>query len=303
MARSTHTGPRTDTVLGVACVVVSLVLLLLPDRVQVQVAHVLSTVIVNPWHEARNFAQDVLWVRAENARLAAEVDALEARLASVRREHADLERYAAPALPDGFIGPAAPCYVVARERARLATMIQVRSIDPLRWSPELPVVTGDGLIGRIHTVIDAHAAWVELLSAPDLALGVEFVRTGVVGVLRPRAGRFVVELVGRDEDVLPGDRVVTSGIAEVRDTVDAEPHDPVPRGLPVGEVTQVSAPSDQVFKEIEVRPLAGFRRNETVFVVGAESLAPPSRLQRPDGDVDMDAGAGAAHGGAAEGRP
>ena len=292
MARSTQSGPRTDTVLGVACVVVSLVLLLLPDRMQVQVAHVLSTVIVNPWHEARNFAQDVLWVRAENARLAAEVGSLEARLACPPTRTRDLERYvvAGPALPDGFTGPAAPCYVVARKRARLATMIQVHSIDPLRWSPELPVVTGDGLIGRVHTVIDAHAAWVELLSAPDLALGVEFVRTGVVGVLRPRGGRFVIELVGRDEDVLPGDRVVTSGIAEVRDTVDAEPHDPVPRGLPVGEVTQVAAPSDQVFKEIEVQPLAGFRRNETVFVVGAESLAQPSLTKPPDVD------AGAANG-------
>ncbi len=177
----------------------------------------------------------------------------------------------------GFTGPVAPCQVVARERARLATMIQIRSLDPLRWEPELPVITSEGLIGRLHTIIDEHAAWVELLTAPDLAVGVEFERTGLVGVLRPRAGRFVVELVGRDEDVLPGDEVITSGLGEVRDGPDGGLFGPVPRGLRVGKVDHVSAPSDQVFKEIEIAPHASFRRNETVYVVGAEVLGRPRR--------------------------
>ncbi|MEZ4388653.1 MAG: rod shape-determining protein MreC [Candidatus Krumholzibacteriia bacterium] len=274
MTRTTSSGVRTDTTVGVFCVLVALVLLMLPDRTQIKVAHVLSQVTVNPWLDARNYAEDVLRVKAENESLSAEVEALKARLAASQRAYQDAERGAGPAVPPGFIGPVEPCEVVARERARLATMIQIRSLRPLRWQPELPVITSDGLIGRLHTIIDERAAWVELLTAPDLAIGVEFERTGLVGVLRPRAGRFVVELVGRDEDVLPGDAVITSGLGEVRDGPDAGYFGPVPRGLRVGTVSHVSAPSDQVFKVIEIAPRADFRRNETVYVVGAEVLDP-----------------------------
>ena len=45
--------------------------------------------------------------------------------------------------------------------------------------------------------------------------------------------------------------------------------DPVSRGLPVGVVRQVSAPSDRIFKEITVQPFASFQHNETVYVVGS----------------------------------
>jgi hypothetical protein len=270
MARHSQSSIRADGVISAVCLAVALTLLALPDPVQIRVAHALSTVLVNPWLEIRSFGEDVLRVRAENARLSAEVQTLELRLEAWQRAEHDAAREAGPAVPPGVDEPLVPCQVVARERARLATMIQIRSLDPVDWRPELPVVTREGFLGRLHTVIDARSAWVELLTAPDMALGVEFARTGLVGVLRPRAGRFVVELVGRDEDVVPGDEIITAGIAEVREHVDGPISDPVPRGLRVGVVTDVSAPTDQIFKEIAVVPHAEFRRNETVYVVGAQ---------------------------------
>lgn len=276
MARTDANGTRTDTAIGMLCMAVALALLLMPDRAQLQVAHALSTVIVNPWLDTRNYAEDVLRVRADNGRLSAEVLALEARLAALHRAAADSARGAGPAVAPSFTGPVAPCQVLSRKRVRLATKLQIRAIDPVRWQPELPVVTAEGLIGRLHTVMDERSAWVELLTAPDMAVGVEFEGSGVVGVLRPRAGRFVVELVGRDEAVMPGDEVITSGLGEVRDVPGAASFGPVPRGLRVGVVSHVSAPSDQVFKVIEITPHADFRRNETVYVVGAELL--------PDGE-------------------
>lgn len=281
MARSTTSGGRTDGVVCALCILISLTLLVMPDRAQVQVAHALSTVLINPWLEIRNFADDVLRVRADNARLGAEVQTLQLRLGTLERAALDQARQAGPALPPGCDEPLVPCQVTVRKRARLATMIQIHSLEPVVWRPELPVITAEGFLGRVHTVIDDRWAWVELLSAPDMALGVEFERSGLVGVLRPRAGRFVVELVGRDEDVLPGDRVVTAGIAEIRSGPGERIDDPVPRGLAVGEVSQVSAPSEQIFKEIAVHPYAEFRRNETVYVVGARPLAPAGEEQTP----------------------
>jgi len=174
MTRSSHAHLRTDEVVAVLCLAVSLLLLLLPDRAQVQVAHALSSVLVNPWLEVRNFGEDILRVRAENARLAAQVQTLELRLEARERELVDQERQAGPALPPGCDEPLAPCQVIARKRSRLATMIQIRALEPLIWRPDLAVITSLGFLGRVHTVIDERAAWVELLSAPDMALGLEF---------------------------------------------------------------------------------------------------------------------------------
>jgi len=273
MARKTQSAIGTDVIVCGLCALVSIVLLLLPERTQIQVAHGLSAVLINPWLEVHNFGEDVLRVRADNERLGAQVQTLELQLAAVRRQASDAARAAGVALPDEFAAPLAPCRVIARKRARQATMIQIRSREPLAWQADLPVITARGVLGRLHTIIGPQAAWVELLSAPDMALGVEFERTGLVGVLRPRADRFVVELVGRDEDVLPGDVVITAGIAEVREEAGGPVRDPVPRGLRVGVVQQVSAPSEQIFKEISVQLLADFTHNETVYVVGARPLA------------------------------
>lgn len=272
MLRAIQPDHRSEAVVGGLCLGLAVLLLLLPDGAQIQVAHTLAGVLINPWLEVYNFAEDILRVRAENAQLAAQVQVLQLRLAAWQRHEADLARQAVPVLAADSERPLAPCQVTARARARLANMIRVRSLDPLDWQPGLPVITSLGFLGRLHTINGPRSAWIELLNAPDMALGVEFERTGLVGVLRPRAGRFVVELVGRDEDVQPGDRIITAGIAEVRDAAPLPAQDPVPRGLPVAVVQQVSAPSAQIFKEIVVQPLADFRRNEIVFVVGARPV-------------------------------
>jgi len=97
---------------------------------------------------------------------------------------------------------------------------------------------------------------------------VELERSGLLGVLRPRADRFELEMIGRDEDVQVGDRVITSGIAEIRESgTDPAGLSRTPRGFPVGVVTEVSQPSDQIFKRIVVQPAASLDYNETVFVV------------------------------------
>jgi len=286
MPRPIESPRRFDVLAVTLCVLVSLVLLALPDRVQVQVAHHLSAVVINPFQRVRNFGEDVLQVRAENAELAARLQVLELREAARRREAQDEARGATSVVLDpGLPGSIVPCQVLARERARYATMLQILAEERVAWRPGLAVIGPRGFLGRLHTLINDRAAWVELLTSPDMAVGVELERTGLLGVLRPRAGKFVIEMVGRDEDVQTGDRVITSGIAEVREEAGVPARDPVPRGLPVGVVRQVAAPADQVFKEITVQPLADFTRNEVVFVVGAIPLvrAAPDTTGRTGG--------------------
>lgn len=250
------------------CVGLSITLLILPTDSRIRVADRLGVVITSPYWRVRNFGEDVIRTRDENAWLRERVSELELMADTGDRMVRDASRMAGPALDPGFEGELIPCRVVMRQRSRFATMIKIESLVPVDWHPWQPVISSGGYLGRLRTVISPSEAWVELLSAPDFALGVEMDRTGLLGVLHPRAERFVIGMVGRDEDIQVGDFVITSGIAEIHEgAADAPSGGLTPRGFPVGIVSQVSSPLDMIFKEIIVQPSAKFDYNETVFVV------------------------------------
>jgi hypothetical protein len=268
MRRFPQTEGRVEAVIFFVCLVLSFVLLTLPNDVQVLVADRLGRVLTAPYWNLRNFISDIGDTKRETVRLAARVAELELGAAAAARAVTDRARSAGPAVPPGYEGQLIPCQVLVRQRGRYAAMIRIKSLTATEWYPYQAVMTAAGLIGRVGRVVDDQTAWVELLASPGMALGVEVERNGLIGVLRPRTGRFVLDLVGRDEDVRPGDRLITSGIAEIRDINTAERlPNPIPRGLPVGRVALVASPTDQIFKAIEAEPLASFEYNETVFVV------------------------------------
>ena len=273
---------KGDVTTLVVCLALSVILMALPGNTKILVADRLGLVLTSPYWKTRNFGEDVLNTSRENARLRKRVADLELMAATAERMQRDGERIAGPAIDPGFVGELVPCRVVMRQSGRFATMLKIRSLGPVDWEPWLPVISNSGYLGRLKTIINEREAWVELMAAPDFALGVEMDRTGLLGILRPRAERFEVEMVGRDEDVRPGDLVITSGIAEVRDSPGADRIRQVtPRGFPVAVVRDVSSPSDKIFKEIIVEPLASFSYNVTVFVVapiaGAERAGEGSR--------------------------
>ena len=266
-SRSSHLPFGVENITLFVCILLSVTLLALPKTARVVVADRLGLVLTAPYWSVRNFGEDVLTTRDENAWLKQRVTQLELLVSSGRRMQRDANRMAGPALDPGYEGELVPCRVVMRQRGRFTTMIRIESLVPVGWRPWQPVISSDGFLGRISTVIDERTAWVELMASPDFAVGVEFDRSGLLGVMRPRADRFVVEMVGRDEDVEVGDRLITSGIAEIRSDSGDGRGDVTPRGFPVGTVSEVSAPSDQIFKSIVIEPAASLDYNETVFVV------------------------------------
>ena len=269
MRREPAPFSRRGEVLGlVLCTVMSLILIILPSDSRILVADRLGHVLTGPYWSFRLFLADVGTLRAENNALQHELAVLELQAATHRRGQRDVGRLAGPALDPGYAGDLVPCRVVMRQSSRFANMVKVRSPQPVPWRQWQPVVSRAGYLGRLRTVISPTEAWVELMTAPDFALGVEFERTGLLGILRPRAGSVVVEMVGRDEDVLPGDRVVTSGITEIREGApEGTGSTSTPRGFPVGLVRSARSPNDQVFKEIVLVPSATMDQNVTVFVV------------------------------------
>ncbi len=266
MGRWFNVSPRADILVLVVCVALSLTLLLLDEQPRAVIADRMGGVLGSPVAAIESFVRTVHGQRDENDRLRQRIMELEMQAATAERVQRDAERLAGPALEAGYAGDMIPCRVVMRQRSRFATQIKIRSLEPVEWRPWQPVISRTGYLGRVRTVLDEREAWVELLSAPDFALGVEVLRSGVVGVLRPRGDRFEMEMVGRDADVQAGDELVTSGIAEV---TGAEGGDVArtPRGFPVGVVTAADRVDQQIFLQITVEPAAGFDVNETVFAV------------------------------------
>lgn len=278
MRREAVTPSARDRTLAlVVCTVLAATLMLLPGNARILVADRLGRVLTAPYWSVRTFFDDMAALRRENTGLQQELALRELQAQAAARGQRDVERLAGPALEAGFSGDLVPCRVVMRQSARFATMIKIRSAEPVDWEPWLPVISRQGYLGRLKAVISPLEAWVELMSSPDFALGVEFPRTGLLGILRPRADRFVVEMVGRDEDVQPEEMVITSGVAEIReDGSDSLVGAATPRGFPVGSVAYVASPNDQVFLDIGINPLATCDFNETVFVVLPLAAAGPA---------------------------
>jgi rod shape-determining protein MreC len=121
----------------------------------------------------------------------------------------------------------------------------------------MPVVTADGVVGRVHSV-NEHTADVLVLTDRNSAIGVRVDRTrargNVRGLGKPDACKLDYAL--RTEDITEGDLLVTSGTDGV-----------FPRGLPVGKITRLHRSANGLFQEASVIPAVDVTRVEEVLVV------------------------------------
>jgi len=245
----------------------SLILLALPLPVKVVLADRLTAVLTAPYARSIAFLAETARVHRQNLELRAEVTALRLDAASClryRRQRDEL-RYAL-GLVESSGAMLVPCEIDRRRLDPRATLVRIRSAEVVPWQRYLPVVTRDGLIGRVRQATGPNTAWVELLTSPGSAVSCEIARNGIVGILEFRERRFLLTMVGRDEDVRPGDLVVTSSIVASLPGLGIETGR-WPAGLPVGTVASVSEGENPLFKEIVVRPAASFGAPGVVFVV------------------------------------
>ncbi len=249
------------------CLIVSLSLMALPTKQRIHVADFLGMILTSPYYRTVDFSRDVTRVGRENDRLHAELATLRLQQRAAtrfRRDRDELSR----ALGLLEMAPAAlvPCEVEQRRVSGAASLVRIRAARPVAWERYQPVITTEGLVGRIHTATGPRTAWVELLTSPGLAVTCELDRTGLPGILHSRGGNFDLALIGRDEDVRVGDEIVSSDIAMIYGEGD-EPGTGMPRGLPVGVVSKVTSPPEQIFKSVHVDPLSSFTSLDVVFVV------------------------------------
>jgi rod shape-determining protein MreC len=125
----------------------------------------------------------------------------------------------------------------------------------------MPVVNGDGLVGR---VVDVGANYSRVMAIIDTTSGVSGIveRTRDNGILTGTAdsdadeAQMVMGNLPLDADLMPGDTVITSGLAGV-----------FPKGIAIGEVTEVRPSTDGMRNEALVTPWVDFEHLEEVMVI------------------------------------
>ncbi len=120
----------------------------------------------------------------------------------------------------------------------------------------MPVVTGQGLVGRILQV-SANAARVMLVTETTSNVSARMQTNRVEGtVVGLASGNLIMELIRLDAPVRDGDLVLTSGLGGN-----------FPPDIVVGQVTSVRPSERGLYQEAQVRSLINFDTLEFVLVV------------------------------------
>ena len=131
-----------------------------------------------------------------------------------------------------------------------------------------PVVTADGLVGRVTNVFPSTSV-VTLITDADSAVAAKDLSTGVTGLVRRGQGdSLILDRVPNSEVVQKGDRIVTQG------TRDPRYPDIYPYGIPIGKVLSVGYSDNAIFVQVQVAPYAQFGSFDSVTALVSTKPAP-----------------------------
>jgi rod shape-determining protein MreC len=195
-------------------------------------------------------------VRAENRQLKAEIERL--RLEQVRL-NGDAEQarrlQALLAFKEQFISQTVAAQVIGSSGSEQSRSVYIDKGTRDGIKADMAVITADGVVGKVLRVFHSTSL-VLLINDQSSGVGAILDKSRLQGVLRGTpVGEIVLERVMSDEQVQPGETVLTSGGDRI-----------FPKGLRVGTVTRVN-PGPELFLNIRVKPAANLSKLEEVLVV------------------------------------
>jgi rod shape-determining protein MreC len=157
--------------------------------------------------------------------------------------------------------PGVTAQVIAGSPGNFESTIAVDKGSDAGIATGMPVVTGDGLVGRVVQA-SGQRATVLLLTDPVSGVAVRLAKTGGTGVAKGRAGSNLLRLdaVKPEISVKPGELVLTAAGSRF------------PADIPVGRVVSVKKAPGAIEQTILVRPLADIARSSIVRVLKVPDL-------------------------------
>src|SRR5215208_4790772 len=225
-----------------------------------------SLVNMQAWFSARYMAvqdfftspRDMTSLRQRNAELENEVAEFQAQVIQLQQEVGQTEVLAA--LVDFIrVRPGnkyAAAAVIGRDPSPFLHYVIINRGSNEGILRGMPVVTNQGLIGRVDAVI-ADAARVQLITDPASSVNVRLqnaeTEASLVGSV---TGDLTLELIPQDINIPAGDLVLTSGLGGG-----------YPPDLIIGQVGNVRSRDFDLFQQATVQPVVDFNRIEIVLVI------------------------------------
>ncbi len=195
-------------------------------------------------------------VRAENRQLKDQIEQL--RLEQVRLNEDAVQAHRLQALlafKEQFISKTVAAQVIGSSGTDSSRLLYIDKGEKDHLKRDMAVITADGVVGKVLQVFPS-ASQVLLINDQSSGVGTILEKSRLQGFLKGTAsGEVVLEGVMNDEQVSPGERVLTSGGDQI-----------FPKGLPVGTVAKVGTGKD-LFLNIGVKPAVNLGRLEEVLVV------------------------------------
>jgi len=224
--------------------------------------------VAQPFRDAYSWADSLVDAQSEAERLRAENRDLLQR--SIQSEFALQEndylrrllRYLdGPRFPSDFNPVAAE--VIGRPGIAFTQAIVVAAGSSNGVRVNDPVVTADGLVGRV-TRVTPDTARIQLLTDEEAAVSAVDLRTSAQGIVRHARGTretLVLDRVRKQDRVKVGDQIVTagwsaSGLSSL-----------YPKGIPIGKVTSVGQTDTDLFQQVQIDPFVDFGSLDAVLVL------------------------------------
>jgi rod shape-determining protein MreC len=195
-------------------------------------------------------------VRSENRQLKDQIEQM--RLEQVRLSEDATQAHRLQSLlafKEQFISKTVAAQVIGSSGSDLSRSIYIDKGENAGLKPDMAVITAGGIVGKVWLVYPSTSL-VLMINDQSSGVGVFMEKSRLQGVLRGTTnGELILERVMSDEQVAPGEAVLSSGGDQI-----------FPKGLPVGTVSKVS-PGKEMFLSIKVKPAADLSRLEEVLVV------------------------------------
>jgi rod shape-determining protein MreC len=195
-------------------------------------------------------------VRAENRQLKEQIEQMRLEQVRLSQDAAQAHRLQSLlAFKEQFIARTVPAQVIGSSGSDLSRSVYIDKGSNQGVAPDMPVITAGGIVGKVLRVYPSTSL-VLMINDQSSGVGVLLEKSRLQGVLRGTTdGELILERVMSDEQVAPGETVLSSGGDQI-----------FPKGLPVGTVSKVS-PGKEMFLSIKVRAAADLSRLEEVLVV------------------------------------
>lgn len=171
-----------------------------------------------------------------------------------------------------YISESVPAQVISTTGSEFSRAIYIDKGSKDGIKADMPVVTPEGIVGKVLRVMSGNTSLVLLINDPTSGAGVILEKSRLQGILKGSAsGVTAMNNVMSDEKVEPGEQILTSGGDRI-----------FPKGMPVGTVASVGTGQD-LFLNIRVRPAANLSRLEEVLVITKMDERAPDAIAEGDG--------------------